>query len=104
MALSMSPQGVWPDEEASHSYVLALQVTPCAQSTGTDDPDFTTDKATQTAGVDLIADIIDTAVRIRESGSRESGSKLQDLLSESRVLESDVDVDCLSDLTGLTVS
>ena len=102
--LSVSPHGVEPGDEASHDCILALQVTPCAQSTGTDDPDFTTDKATQTAGVDLIADIIDTAVRIRESGSRKSGSRLQDLLSESRVLESDVDIDCLSDLTGLTAS
>ena len=100
----MSPQGGEPADGASHNCVLALQVTPCAQSTGTDDPDFTTDKGTQTAGIDLIADIIDTAVRIRESGSRKSGSRLQDLLSESRVLESDVHVDCLSDLTGLTVS
>ena len=93
-----------PDEEAGRDCVLGWQVTPCAQSTGTDDPDFTTDEATQTAGIDLIADIIDTAVRIRESGSRRSGSRLQDLLSESRVLESDVDADCLSDLTGLAVS
>ena len=100
----MSPHRGEPDEEASHDCILALQVTPCAQSTGTDDPEFTTDKSTQTVGVDLIADIIDTAMRIRESGSRRSGSRLADLLSESRVLEDDVDMDCLSDLTGLTVS
>ena len=65
--LSMSPQGGKHHLNASRDCVLALQVTPCAWSTGTDDPDFTTDKATQTAGVDLRADNIDTAVRIREA-------------------------------------
>ena len=81
-----------------------LQVTPCAQSTGTDDPDFTTDKATQTAGIDLIADIIDAAVRLRHGSSKGLKSRLQELVEEERVIEGDVDSDCLSGLRAAVVS
>ncbi len=84
--------------------LLVLQVTPCAQSTGTDDPEFTTDKATQTAGIDLIADIIDAAVRLRHSSSERLKSKLQELVEEDRVIEGDVDSDCLSGLRAAATS
>ena len=81
-----------------------LQVTPCAQSTGTDDPDFTTDKATQTAGVNLIADIIDAAVRLRQDSSEGLESRLQELVQKDRVIEGDLDLDCLSGLGGAVTS
>ena len=67
-----------------------LQVTPCAQSTGTDAADFTTDEATQTAGIDLIADIIDATVRLRQSGSKEVESRLEELVRSDRVIEADI--------------
>ncbi|CAL8464883.1 g4418 [Coccomyxa elongata] len=43
-----------------NDFVSPHQVTPCAAPIPTDDPHFTTDAATQAAGVDLIAEIIDT--------------------------------------------
>lgn len=76
---------------------VLLQVTPCAQSIGTDDPDFTTDSATQTAGIDLIADIIDTAVRLRQSGAERLESRLRELVGEKRVIDTEVDTGCLVD-------
>lgn len=81
-----------------------LQVTPCAQSTGTDDPDFTTDEATQTAGIDLIADIIDAAVRLRHSSSKALRSRLEELVEDKRVIEGNVDSDCLSGLRAAPTS
>ncbi len=79
-----------------------LQVTPCAQSTGTDDPNFKTDRATQTAGIDLIADIIDTAVRLRQSGAGGLESRLRKLVSEKRVIDAEMDPECLVDLRAVS--
>lgn len=87
----------------SHSTrAVLLQVTPCAQSTGTDDPHFTTDSATQTAGIDLIADIIDTAVRFRQSGAKRLESRLQELVGEKRVIDAEMDTGCLVDSRAMS--
>ena len=83
---------------------VLLQVTPCAQSIGTDDPDFTTDSATQTAGIDLIAGIIDTAVRLRQSGAKKLESRLRELVGEKRVIDAEVDAGCLADPRVMSAS
>lgn len=76
--------------------MLCVQVTPCAAPTPTDDPHFTTDAATQAAGVDLIADIIDTTVSIREQGSTRDIDTLKHLVNEPRVREALLNTKCLS--------
>nr|QOL01183.1 putative extracellular protein CSOL_101 [Pseudococcomyxa simplex] len=73
------------------------QVTPCAAPIPTDDPKFTTDAATQNAGVDLIADIINAAVSVREQGIKRAVDFLDSLADQPRVLEAIINTDCLRD-------
>ena len=61
-----------------------------------DDPKFTTDAATQAAGVDLIAEIIDTTVSIRQQGSTRDIDALKQLVNQPRVREAILDIYCLS--------
>jgi hypothetical protein len=72
-------------------------VTPCAAPIPTDDPKFTTDAATQNAGVDLIADIINAAVSVREQGIKRAVDFLDSLTDQPRVLEAIINTDCLRD-------
>ena len=51
----------------------------------------------QTTGIDLVAEIIDTTVRLRQGGSDKLESRLQRLVREERVIEGVVDADCLLD-------
>ena len=53
----------------------ARQVTPCAAPAITDDKGFTTDRATQEAGVDLAASIIDGVLRARNPDTAQVQSK-----------------------------
>ena len=82
------------------SFLIWPQVTPCAAPTPTDDPKFTTDAATQNAGVDLIADIINAAVGVRVQGSEQDVAFLDTLADRHRVLEALVDTKCLNKLAG----
>lgn len=75
---------------------MCVQITPCAAPAPADDPHFTTDAATQAAGVDLIAEIIDTTIRIRQQGLDRDIDALKRLVGEPRVQEAMLDTKCLS--------
>jgi len=70
----------------------------------TDDPNFTTDAATQEAGIDLIADIIDATVEFREHGSQQAIDELEQLTRQPRVLEAMLDAKCLRSIAKTVVS
>ena len=75
---------------------LPIQVCPCSIPAAADDPSFTTDRQTQEAGVDLIADIIDAMVRMREGRQvSEVEEALRGLVRQPRVLESELNLGCL---------
>ena len=84
--------------------LFALQVTPCAAPIPTDDPNFTTDAKTQNAGVDLVGDIINAAVGVRESGSQRDIDSLSRLADEPRVLEAELNTKCLRNLATHTAT
>ncbi len=74
-----------------------MQVTPCAVQNPHDDPDFTTDAATQQAGNDLLAEVIHAAMRVYERGDGATAA-LNALASRDRVLTAHVHAECLANI------
>lgn len=74
------------------------QVSSCGMtfSGGDEDPNFTTDRATQEAVVALIADIVDASVRANTLGDEASAAYLAGLSSQPRVLQAVTSPDCLA--------
>lgn len=98
---SCGSQLCWRSHHDRAGWVRA-QVPPCSLPIPSDDPGFVTDRATQEAGVDLIAGMIDGMLRVRE-GDRTGDAEdaLHGLIRQPRVLDAELHLDCLQAQTSV---